>query len=104
MDSSRVLFAIFWGGGVAVTFAVVAWCRWILWRRHHDRRSFRDFLEGVGLALVAATAAAATGVIIIWPEAVTIRGFFTAVCLGAFFGVGLMMAGDAVESVKRDKR
>jgi hypothetical protein len=102
-DGSRLLFFVLWGGGVLVAFSIVLYCRWKLWKSHRDKRSFRDVLEAVGLWLVAAPAASAIGVLLVAPDQTTARGFLNAIALGAFVGVGLIMATDAMASVKKDR-
>ena len=101
---SRLLFYGVWGVGVLVAFLVVVVCRVYIWRHRHDRRSFRDLLEGSALALVAFGASAATASFAWFPEASTIRGGLTALSLGAFFGAGLIMATDALDQMLRLRR
>ncbi len=103
METSRFFFFGIWGGGVVLTFSIVLWCRWRLYRRHHDRRSFRDLLEGFGLWLVAFSAGLAIGAVLFYPEAATARGLLNSIALGAFLGVGLIMAGDSVESLQKTR-
>ena len=100
----RIFFYAIWGVGVFITFSVVAWYRWRIWRRHHDRRSFRDFLEGSAFWIVAASAATATASVAIFPDASTGRGFLTALSLGAFFGAGIIMATDAHSQFHTNRR
>lgn len=97
MDSSRLVFFGIWGVGVIVIYGIVIVCRWQIWRHHHDKRSFRDFLEGFALWLVAFGASAAVASVILYPDASTIRGFLNSLALGAFFGAGVVMATDALE-------
>lgn len=101
MEGSRLLFFGVWGLGVVLAFSIVLWCRWKIWRHHHDKRSFRDFLEGAALWLVAFGASAAVGSVVLYPDLSTIRGFLNSLALGAFFGAGVIMAGDAVDQYRK---
>lgn len=104
MDSSRLLFFGVWGVGVILVYGFVIFARWRIWRHHHDRRSFRDFLEAFALWLVAFGASAAVASVLIYPDASTIRGFLNSLALGAFFGAGVVMATDAAEQYAKIKR
>ena len=88
----RVLFYGIWGIGVFILFTVVLYRRWGNHRRHHDARSKRDFLEAVGLWLVACAASFAVGAALIESTRSTIPGALSLLSLGAFFGVGVFMA------------
>ena len=103
MDSSRILFFGIWGVGTLIVYGIVIVYRWKLWRHHHDRRSFRDFLEGFALWLVSFGASAAVAAVLLYPDASTIRGFLNSLALGAFFAAGVVMAGDAVEQYRKIK-
>ena len=92
MEASRLLFYGAWGAGVVVLFSIVLIRRIRGHRRHHDRRSFRDVLEAVGLWLVSFAASAAVASLVFYPEGATFRGLLNAVALGAFLGVGVIMA------------
>ena len=92
MDSSRLLFYGLWGGGVLLLFSIVAVRRLRNHRQHRDRRSFRDLLEGIGLWLVSFAASAAVASLVFYPEAASLRGALNAIALGAFVGVGIIMA------------
>lgn len=104
MDSSRVIFFGVWGIGTLLVYGIVIVYRWRIWRHHHDRRSFRDFLEGFALWLVAFGASAAVASVLMYPDASTIRGFLNSLALGAFFGAGVVMATDSVEQYRKLKR
>lgn len=99
MDSTRLLFYGAWGGGVVLLFSIVLIRRIRGYRYHQDRRSFRDLLEGVGLWLVSFTASAAVASVLWYPDASTLRGLLNAIALGAFLGVGVIMATE--ERAKR---
>lgn len=86
-----------------IAFSIVIWCRWKIWRHHHDRRSFRDFLEAAALWLVAVGASAATASVVLYPDGASLRGFLNLLALGAFFGAGIVMAGDALEQYRKTK-
>ena len=101
MDPSRILFFGVWGVGTLIVYGIVIVFRWKIWRHHHDRRSFRDFLEGFALWLVAFGASAAVAAVLLYPDVSTIRGFLNSLALGAFFGAGILMAGDAIEQYRR---
>lgn len=101
MDSSRVVFFGIWGLGVVVLYGIVIVCRFAIWRYRHDRRSFRDFLEGFALWLVAFGASAAVASAVLYPDVSTIRGFLNSLALGAFFGAGVVMATDAVDQYRK---
>ena len=104
MDPSRLLFYGAWGIGVVLVFSVAGFCRWHLWRHHHDRRSFRDFLEVAALWMVAAAACVAVASVVFWPDGSTARGALNLFALGAFLGAGFIMAGDALEQYRRINR
>lgn len=104
MDSSRVIFFGVWGIGTLVVYGIVIVYRWKIWRHHHDRRSFRDFLEGFALWLVAFGASAAVAAVVLDPDASTLRGFLNSLALGAFFGAGVIMAGDSYDQYRRINR
>lgn len=92
MDSSRLLFYGVWGGGVLLLFSIVLLRRIRGHGVHRDRRSFRDLLEAIGLWLVSFAASAAVASVVFYPDAATLRGALNAVALGAFVGVGIIMA------------
>lgn len=104
MDSSRVVFYGVFGVGVVVVYCAVVALRWRIWWRRRDRRSFRDFLEGFALWLVAFGASAAVASVLLYPDASTIRGFLNSLALGAFFGAGVIMAGDSYDQYRKIKR
>ena len=101
---SRLLFYGVWGVGVLVAFFTVVVCRAYVWNHRHDKRSFRELLEGAAFALVALGASAATAAFALFPEASTLRGFLTALALGAFFGAGIIMATDALDQFLRVRK
>lgn len=101
MDSSRLIFFGIWGIGVVVVYGIVILLRWKIWRYHHDRRAFRDFLEAFALWLVAFGASAAVAAVVLYPEADTVRGFLNSLALGAFFGAGVVMLTDAHEQYRK---
>lgn len=103
MDLSRLVFYGVWGIGVFFLYFVVIVCRFALWRYHHDRRSFRDFLEAFALWIVAAAASFAVASVLMYPDASSLRGALNALALGAFFGAGVVMALDALEQYGRLK-
>ena len=92
MEVSRLVFYGAWGLGVLVLYSIVAVRRLRGHRVHHDRRSFRDLLEGVGLWLVSFAASAAVASLVFYPDASQLRGALNAIALGAFVGVGIIMA------------
>ena len=104
MDGSRLLFFGVWGIGTLVVYGIVIVYRWKIWRHHHDRRSFRDFLEGFSLWLVAFGASAAVASVLMYPDASTVRGFLNSLALGAFFGAGVIMATDSVDQYRKLRR
>lgn len=89
---ARLLFYGVWGIGVFILFTVVLLRRYANHSRHHDARSRRDFLEAVGLWLVACAASFAVGSALIDQTSRTIPGALSLLSLGAFFGVGVFMA------------
>lgn len=103
MESSRLIYFGVWGVGVVITFSIVVFARWRIWRHHRDRRSFRDLLEGVALWIVAAAAAFAVASVLWFPDVSSLRGALNALALGAFFGAGIVMASDALEQYQRMK-
>jgi ABC-type cobalamin transport system permease subunit len=98
---SRVLYTAIWGGGSVVLATVIVVARLIIFRRRRDRRSMRDFLQGVCLGLVAFASALAIAAVLIAPDSVDIRGFLVWVALGAFAGALIIAASDALEQLKQ---
>ena len=66
---------------------------------HHDPRSFRDLLEAIGLWLVALAASMSVFSVLFFPQDPTMRGLLTSLALGAFFGVGIIMATEERQAV-----
>lgn len=98
IDTRLIAFAI-WGLGVVGVYGYVLWRRRRSWLLHHDSRSRRDLVEAFGLFLVALSAAASAWTVLFVVPGVGIRVLLTAVSLGGFFGVGLVMA---TEPIKKD--
>jgi hypothetical protein len=103
MDSSRFLFTAIWGGGVVILAVVIVVVRGALYVKHHDARSFRDFIEGLGFGLVAFFSSFAIATVVIVPEEVELRSFSVLFALGSFFGALLVMAGNAIDQLNRQK-
>lgn len=98
IDTRLFAFGI-WGLGVVAVYGYVLWRRRKSWVLHHDARARRDLVEAIGLFMVALSAAASAWTILFIVPGVGIRVLLTAVSLGGFFGVGLVMA---TEPVKKD--
>lgn len=87
-----VLFV--WGGGTVASYGSVLVRRVRAFRIHRDIRSRRELLAGFGLFLTSLASCMAV-VFVLFGEAGTgIRGWFSAIALGAYFGAGLVMASE----------
>lgn len=91
MDPFRALYVV-WGALVLVLFAYVLVKRWRGFRYHRDNRARRDLMEGIALFFVAAPAAAAIFAFLMSPDARPGAAILSATALGAFVGVGILMA------------
>lgn len=89
---TRVVFLLVWGGGCLFTYGTVLARRVRSWRVHHDTRARRDLMSGFALFLTAFAAAAAITFVLFGEAGTGIRGFFTAMALGAFVANGAVMA------------
>ncbi len=98
LDSRLLAFAV-WGLGTVAIYGYVLWRRRHSYLVHHDARSRRDVVEALGLFLVALSAAASIWIVLFVTPGSGVRIFLTTVSLGAFLGVGLVMA---TESFSRD--
>ena len=96
MDWRLVMLAL-WGGGTVLTYARVLWMRRASYSLHHDRRARRDYLTAFGLFLVALASALSIALVLFGDSGAGARGFATAVSLGAFLAVGLIMATEKPE-------
>jgi len=89
---SRLIAFIIWGLGVVAVYGFVLWRRHHSWTLHHDTRSRRDLVEAFGLFLVSLSAATSIGATLFGEVTIGARALLTATSLGAFLGVGLVMA------------
>ena len=89
---ARLVFYLIWGVGVFVVYSIVLARRRQVHAVHHDKRSRRDLAEAFGLWLVALAASMAVATVLFEPLRGTISGLLTSIALGAFFGVGVIMA------------
>jgi len=86
----EMIFYLLWAVLCVCLFGWVLYVRTLNLRRHRDRRAFRDVAEATALFI---TAMASAGSIVAF--AVTApdwRAFAGALSLGAFLGVGIIMA------------
>lgn len=90
----RLAVLFVWGGGTVGAYGSVLWRRMHAFQVHHDTRSRRELLAGFGLFLTALCAALAVVVVLFGEAGTGIRGWFSAIALGAFFGAGLVMASE----------
>ena len=91
VDLRPVMFLV-WGGGTVATYAWVLRRRVITHRIHHDVRSRRDVLSAMGLFLTALTAALSILMGLFAVNGGGFRSVLVALSLGAFFGVGVILA------------
>ena len=91
---TRLIVLMLWGGGAVATYALVLVGSWRRWRTHHDVRAGRDVMEDFGLFLTAVAAAGAVFLVLFGSVGAGIRGFFVALALGSFVGVGFVKATD----------
>lgn len=83
-----------WGGGTVAAYGSVLTRRVHAFRVHHDVRSRRELLAGFGLFMTALAAALAVVVVLFGEAGTGLRGWFSAIALGAFFGAGVVMASE----------
>ena len=91
---TRLIVLMLWGGGAVTTYALVLIGSWRRWRMHHDNRAGRDVMEDFGLFLTAIASAGAVFLVLFGTAGSGIRGFFIALALGSFVGVGFVKATD----------
>lgn len=88
------VFYIGWAILCIVVYSIVLAQRRTSWRLHRDKRAMRDMAEGIGLFI---TALASAGTIIAvagsQPDLRLVTGVLS---LGAFLGVGIIMATEGV--------
>lgn len=84
-----------WGGGTVATYGWVLRRRIITNRIHRDVRSRRDMLSAIGLFLTSLTAALAIFLGLFDINGRDVRGMLTAISLGSFFAVGVILASEA---------
>ena len=113
----RIFSFLVWGLGVIIVSAIVLLKRWRRFVNHrYDRRKSvraevrKDVMAGVALFLTSLGAGGATTLVLFGEPGTTLRTFFIALALGAFFGSLVVMAteedsnGDAVrEGDPRDR-
>lgn len=90
----RLAVLFVWGGGTVIAYGAVLARRIHAYRIHHDTRSIRELLAGVGLFLTALASCLAMVVVLFGDSGTSIRGHLVALALGAFFGSGLIMASE----------
>lgn len=90
----RLAVLFVWGGGTVVSYGAVLARRVHAFRVHGDVRSRRELLAGFGLFLTALASALAVVVVLFGESGTGVRGWFTAIALGAFFGAGVIMASE----------
>jgi hypothetical protein len=95
----RLMMLLVWGGGTVVAYGTVFLHRLRSYRLHHDTRSRRELITSFSLLLTAASAAFATGMVLLGPTGTGIRGWFVALALGAFFAAGIVMASETKSDV-----
>jgi len=100
----RVIIGAIWGGGVVWVYGDVLRVRLTANRIHHDRRSRRDLRSGVALFITALGAGLATVFVIFGTAGSGIRGFMSAIALGAYLGAGWIMRSEAKAEANEDPR
>ena len=100
LDTRWIAYVI-WGIGTLVVYSIVAIKRYRANKLHHDKRSRRELEKAVALWVVAFGAFLAITLILFGEAGTGVRGVVVAVCLGAFFSAGVIMAGE--ESDTRDE-
>ena len=88
----RLGFFLLWGGGVVLVYGFVLYNRFMSYQHHHDRRARRDLGEASGLFITASASAMAIASVLFVPDSASMRGFMSFLSLGAFLGVGIIMA------------
>src|SRR6185503_3297776 len=91
MDT-RIAVLILWGGGVVFLFGVVLLRRLGAWHQYRDRAARREMLEALALFITAVAASGSIVSVLTIPEVTSVRSFLVALSLGAFVGVGIIMA------------
>lgn len=94
LDIPRLAFLVVWGGGTIYFFARALRIRYRAWEKHKDVRARRDLMSGLSLFLVALCASLATLFVLFGPAGTGLRGFMTALALGAFLAAGFVMSGE----------
>jgi Ni/Fe-hydrogenase subunit HybB-like protein len=92
---TKLLFYGIWGIGVILVYGVVLLRTRQRWKVRRDKRAQRDLIAAVALFLAALAASLAIFMVLFGPLGVGVRGFFSALALGAFFAAGLVMATDS---------
>lgn len=93
----RVIFLILWGLGCVVVYSRVLFLNVRTWRVRRDHRALRELLASIGLWLTSFASASAVASVLFAPVS-SIRGFWTALALGAFLGVGIILATERTKS------
>ena len=96
MDWRLIVLAL-WGGGTVLVYGRVLLIRQQSYRLHRDRRSRRDLLAALGLFLVALCSGLSIAVVVFGRNGDGMRSFATALALGAFLAVGILMATEKPE-------
>jgi len=89
---TRFLAYLIWGLGTLVVYGVVLFKRRHAYVQHNDARSRRDLIEAIALFIVAFGASLAITFVLFGEAGSGIRGWASAVALGAFSAAGLVMA------------
>jgi len=100
----RLLTLILWGGGVVFLFGFVLFRRLRAWGMYRDRAARREALEAVALFITAVAASGSIVAVLAIPEVTSIRSFLVALSLGAFVGVGIIMATEEPRPRRREVR
>ena len=93
----RLAVFMIWGLGTVLVWGDVLRKRRRKLRRYHDVRARRDFLEGLGLFLVAISSAISIFMVLFGAAGTGLRGLAVAVSLGAFLAVGFYARGEEAE-------
>lgn len=99
MDDSRFLTYVLWGLGTTLVYGIVLIRKGRAFRKIRDSRSIRELASSFGLFLTAFAANIAI-LAVLFGDTRSVRGFFIAIALGAFFATGVVMATDGSSGTK----
>jgi hypothetical protein len=103
IDTRLAVFVV-WGLGTVFVYTINVAREARHWAVHRDARARRDLLVAIGLHIVSLASAASILAVLFGEPGTSMRGLFVAISLGAYLGVGIVLATSARRHDPADDR